>query len=129
MILLVAPGLDGSLSNPDIDAVQPNDPWLARAGLRVLVDKRRADLAIDIPRVSPLFREFAGLGSVCVIHGTRHILNSDARLFVTAVRAAGVTVDDHEGDSLVHVYPLTPTREGREARALIIERVRRALSA
>ncbi len=128
LTLLIAPGVDGSLSNPDIDAVQPSDPWLARDGLRVLIDVWRAELALDDPRVSPLFGDFTGLGPLCLFHGTRDILNPDARLLVAAARAAGVTVDDHEGEGLVHVYPLTPTREGRESRALIVERVREALT-
>lgn len=128
LTLLISPGVDGSLSNPDIDAVQPSDPWLAREGLHVLIEVWRAGLSLHDPRVSPLFGEFTGLGPLCVFHGTRDILNPDARLLVTAARAAGVTVDDHEGDGLVHVYPLTPTREGRQARALIAERVRSALS-
>lgn len=128
LTLLISPGLDGSLSNPLIEAVQPSDPWLARDGLRVFIDDWRGELAIDDPRVSPLFGDFAGLGPICIFHGTRDILNPDARLFVTAARAAGVSVDDHEGDGLVHVYPLTPTREGRVSRALIVERVREALT-
>ncbi|PIE25883.1 MAG: hypothetical protein CSA58_12370, partial [Micrococcales bacterium] len=32
---LISPGLDLSLNNPDIDGVQPHDPWLARDGTRV----------------------------------------------------------------------------------------------
>lgn len=128
LTLLISPGLDGSLSNPLIDEAQPSDPWLARDGLRVFIDEWRGELAIDDYRVSPLFGDFTGLGPICIFHGTRDILNPDARLFVTAARAAGVSVDDHEGDGLVHVYPLTPTREGRDNRALIVERVREALS-
>ncbi len=128
LTLLIAPGLDGRLDNPDIDAAQPSDPWLARPGLRVLIDEWGAELEVEDPRVSPLLGEFAGLGTVCIFHGTRDILSPDARLFVTKARAAGVTVEDHEGEGLVHVYPLTPTTEGREARALIVERVRAALS-
>lgn len=128
LTLLIAPGLDGSLLNPHIAGVESSDPWLAREGLRVFIDEWRGELAIDDPRVSPLFGQFAGLGPVCIFHGTRDILNPDARLLVTAARNAGVSVDDHEGDGLVHVYPLTPTREGKAARALIAERVREALT-
>jgi acetyl esterase/lipase len=128
LTLLISPGLDGSLSNPLIADVEPSDPWLAREGLRVFIDEWRGELAIDDPRVSPLFGDFVGLGPICTFHGTRDILNPDARLLVTAARAAGVSVEDHEGDGLVHVYPLTPTREGRDARTLIVERVREALA-
>jgi acetyl esterase/lipase len=64
-----------------------------------------------------------------VFSGTRDILNPDTRLLVDKAVAAGVDVDYHEEQGLVHVYPLTPTPEGRAARALLIERVRAAQSA
>jgi acetyl esterase/lipase len=121
--ILIAPALDLSMKNPEMDAVQPSDPWLAKPGTRVYIDAWRADLAIDDPRVSPLEGELAGLGPLTVFSGTRDILNPDARLLVEKARAAGVTVDYREGDGLVHVYPLTPTVEGRMARKLIVAQV------
>lgn len=124
--VLIAPGLDLTLNNPEIDLVQPTDPWLARPGLRVLVEYWRGDLPVEDPRVSPLFADLHGLGPLTVFGGTRDILNPDIRLLVDKARAAGVSVDHHEEPGLVHVYPLTPTAEGRAARAAIVDSVRAA---
>ena len=122
--VLISPSLDLSLSNPEIDRVQPSDPWLGREGTRVFIEHWRGSLALSDPRVSPLAADLAGLGPLTVFCGTRDILQPDVRLLVDKARAAGVEVDYHEEPGLLHVYPLTPTAEGRAARALLVERLR-----
>jgi acetyl esterase/lipase len=124
--VLIAPALDLSLSNPEIDRVLPSDPWLGRDGTRVFIEHWRGDLALDHPSVSPLTADLTGLGPLTILCGTRDMLNPDTRLLVERARTAGVDVDYHEQVGLVHVYPLTPTREGAAARALIVERLRAA---
>ena len=122
--VLIAPSLDLTLANPEIDAVQPSDPWLGREGSRVFIEHWRGDLPVTDPRVSPLNADLDGLGPMTVFSGTHDILNPDTRLLVDKARAAGVDVEYHERPGLVHVYPLTPTREGRDARRLVVERLR-----
>ncbi|APB00828.1 alpha/beta hydrolase fold domain-containing protein [Nocardia seriolae] len=126
--VLISPALDLSLSNPDIPAVQPDDPWLGREGGLVLGEHWRGPLPITDPRVSPMFGDFTGLGPLTVFSGTRDILMPDIRIVVGKARAAGVEVDYHEAAGLVHVYPLTPTPEARAARAILIDSLRAALS-
>ena len=124
--ILIAPALDLSFRNPQIEVVQPSDPWLGKPGSQLYIEHWRGELPVDDPLVSPLFGSLAGLGPLTVFSGTRDILNPDARLLVEKVRAAGLELDYHEGDGLVHVYPLTPTPEGRAARALIVQQLRGA---
>jgi acetyl esterase/lipase len=117
--VLISPVLDVSLSNPLIDAVR--DPWLTRVGLREFARRWCGDLPMTDPMVSPLNADLSGLGPLTVFSGTRDILNPDARLLVEKAAAAGMEIDYHEQPGLVHVYPLTPTPEGRAARAIIAE--------
>jgi acetyl esterase/lipase len=124
--VLIAPALDLSFSNPQIEIVQPSDPWLGKSGSQVYIEHWRGELPVTDPLVSPLFGSLAGLGPVTVFSGTRDILNPDARLLVEKARAAGLELDYHEGTGLVHVYPLTPTPEGRAARALIVRQLAEA---
>ena len=65
-----------------------------------------------------------GLGPLTVFSGIRDILQPDIRLLIDKARTAGIDVDYHEQPGLVHVYPLTPTPEGRDALAILIERLR-----
>ena len=124
--VLISPALDLSLTNPEIDVVQPSDPWLGREGTRVFIRHWRGTLALSDPRVSPLAADMTGLGPLTVFSGTRDILHPDIRLLIAKARTAGVDVDYHEQPGLVHVYPLTPTPEGRDAQGIFIERLRAA---
>lgn len=126
LTVLISPAVDPSMKNPQMDAVQPRDPWLAKPGIAVFVDSWRGELSVDDPRVNALEADLGGLGPMLLFSGTRDILNPDARLLAERARAAGVPFEYHEGAGLVHVYPLTPTREGRDARDLIVARLRDA---
>jgi acetyl esterase/lipase len=120
--VLISPVLDVSLTNPLISAVQ--DPWLTRVGLLEFAQRWCGDLPMTDPLVSPLRADLTGLGPLTLFSGTRDILNPDARLLAENAGAAGVDIDYHEKPDLVHVYPLTRTREGRAARATIVDRLR-----
>ncbi|MDP5183045.1 alpha/beta hydrolase [Blastococcus sp. BMG 814] len=119
--VLVSPALDLTLANPEIDLVEPRDPWLARPGTRAAIELWRGELPLTDPLVSPLFGELAGLGPLTVFSGTRDITSPDTRLLVDRARAAGVPVDHHEEEGLVHVHPLLPVPEGRRARRVMAE--------
>ena len=117
--VLISPALDLTLANPEIDLVEPQDPWLARPGTRAAIELWRGDLSIKDPLVSPLFGDLAGLGPLTVFSGTRDITSPDTRLLVSRARAAGVQVYHHEEAGLVHVHALLPVPEGRRARRLM----------
>jgi acetyl esterase/lipase len=125
--VLISPAFDLALDNPEIDRVQPTDPWLSRPGTHVFIAAWRADLALDDPRVSPLFGDFSGLGPLTVLGGTRDICLPDTRLGVAAARDAGVEVDYREEAGQLHVHPLHPSPEGRRARQHIVTVLRSAL--
>lgn len=123
-IVLIHPAVDLSLSNPDIAVVEKTDPVLRAAALRPITQRWAGDLDIKDPRVSPLYGDMGGLAPMTVISGTHDVTNPDTRLLVAKARNAGVQVEYHEGEGLMHPSPALPTREGREARRQII----RALS-
>lgn len=122
--VLIAPALDLSLSNPQIDAVEPHDPWLARPGLRTAIELWRAGLSLADPVLSPLCGELAGLGPITVFSGTRDITHPDSKLLVAKAHAAGVRTRFYEAPGMVHVYPLLPIPEGRLARRKMAELLR-----
>jgi acetyl esterase/lipase len=128
LTILISPGLDATLANPEIARVEPSDPWLGQPGIRVFADLWRGSLGLEDPLISPLRGDLRGLGPIILFTGTRDILNPDARLLSTRARAAGVTLDYHEQAGLVHVYPLLPTAAGRSARELIVERIAATLN-
>ncbi|MCU1513962.1 MAG: alpha/beta hydrolase [Microbacteriaceae bacterium] len=118
-IVLLAPAVDLSFTDPAIAAIAPTDPWLAVPGLRVGAELWRGQLPLDDWRVSPIHGDFIGLGDVTLFTGTRDIINPDAHTLVAALHRAGVAVDFHEKPGLLHNYPVLPIPEARPAQRVI----------
>ena len=122
-LVLLSPWLDLTISNPDVPAVEARDPWLASVGLRVAGESWAAGDDPTQPRLSPLNGPLDGLAPIDVSVGTREICLPDVRLLVQRARQAGVLGDFEECAGAVHVYPLTPTPEGRAAARRIVQRI------
>lgn len=123
-ITLLSPALDLTWKNPQIDAVQPLDPWLGRPGGRFLAQEWRGDDDIEDPVVSPLFGDMTGLGPLTILTGTRDVLNPDANVLRAKAREAGVSVTWHEEDGQLHVYALLPTKAGDQGASNLVESLR-----
>lgn len=128
LTVLISPALDMRMENPEIDDVQPFDPWLVKKGQLLLTEMWIGEHRED-PILNPFLGDPRGAGELVIFSGTRDLLNPDTRLFVDAARAAGAEVTYYEQAGSIHVYPILPTREGREARHTIVEAVRRAVTA
>lgn len=122
LTVLISPPLDLRFNNPEIDARQPDDPWLVKEGQLEVAEMWIGEHGED-PILNPFFGDPRGLNRLIVFSGTRDILNPDTRLFINRLRDAGADVEYHEQPGHLHVYPLLPTPEGREARRSIIEAV------
>ena len=122
-IVLLSPWLDLTLSHPDLPAVEAHDPWLSSVGLRVAGEAWAGGDDPTQPRLSPGNGQLAGLAPIDVYVGTHEIGLPDGRLLIERARAAGVLGHAEVCAGAVHVYPLTPTPEGRAARRLIVQRI------
>lgn len=123
---LISPALDLRFSNPEIDAVQPWDPWLVKKGMLELSERWIGEHGED-PILNPFLGDVRGLGRLVIFSGTRDILNPDTRRFVRRARRGGAHIAFHEQPGHLHVYPLLPTPEGRRARQIMVDAVRDAV--
>lgn len=120
-IVLISPWLDLTLSQPAVQAVAPHDPWLSPAGL---VEMGHAWAGGDDPadrRLSPVNGPLNDLAPVSVFIGTRDIFYPDACRLRDRAAAEGTALDVTVYGGAVHVYPLTPTPEGRAAATRIVK--------
>jgi monoterpene epsilon-lactone hydrolase len=120
---MIAPWLDLTMSNPGIDAIEPTDPWLFRAGLRPIADAWTGGLALDDPRLSPIHGDLENLPPVQILVGTRDITVADCRLLRDRLPAA-TKLTYHEQDGAIHVYPLLPVPEAKAGRRAVVEHIR-----
>lgn len=123
-LTLICPWLDVSLQHPDIATTEPHDPMLATLGLQEAGRLYAGELGVQHPLVSPLHGDLSGLPPILLFAGTRDIAHHDELLFVTKARAAGVKVELVVGEGMVHVWPILPIAEGKQA----LERIERQLA-
>ncbi|WP_237495131.1 alpha/beta hydrolase fold domain-containing protein [Modestobacter sp. L9-4] len=122
-IVLLSPWLDLTLSHSGLPAVEAHDPWLSSVGLRVAGEAWAGGDDPTQPRLSPGNGQLAGLAPIDVYVGTHEIGLPDGRLLIERARAAGVLGHAEVCEGAVHVYPLTPTPEGRAATRRIVQRI------
>lgn len=127
LTVLISPALDMRMENPEIDEVQPFDPWLVKQGQLLLTEIWIGEHRED-PVLNPFLGDARDMGKTIIFSGTRDLLNPDTRLYVARAEESGADLDYYERAGNIHVYPLLPTREGREARRTIVEAVRRAVT-
>lgn len=121
-VSVMAPWLDLSVSNPEIPAVERDDPWLSAAGLHPIAAAWAPGTDLQDPAVSPLFSDLSALPPVAVWIGTRDITLPDCRLLRDRL-APTQPCRYTELEGGVHVYPLLPVPEGRRARDEIADHV------
>ena len=125
-LVLYSPWLDATGKAEGQRAIEPRDRMLAVSGLEACGDMYRGELAVDDPRVSPLFGDLAGLPPMAVFSGTSDILLVDGRRLAERLAAPGMP--DHiyrEYDDMFHVWMLLPIPEAKRARGETVEFIRK----
>ena len=124
-LILISPWLDLTVSNPDLPALEPSDPWLTIVGS---VEAGKVWAGGDDPtgpRLSPLNGTLTGLAPIDVYVGTRELCHPDVLLLEERATRAGAELRLTVCDGAVHVYPLVPAPEGRAAARRIVRTVAR----
>jgi epsilon-lactone hydrolase len=120
-LVLISPWLGSDFSHPEIPAVLRHDPWLMPESLRKIAAVWSGEDNHQDLKVAPVRGEVAGLPRTLLLMGTWDILLFDARLFHERAIRAGVEIDYQELEDALHVYPLLPTPEGKNARKQILD--------
>lgn len=118
-LLLLSPWADATLSQPEQAEIAARDPLLAIPGLIEAGRLYAGSLDVSHPYVSPLYGDFQELAPLTIFAGTRDLLFFDAVELSRKASRAGVRVDLRHRRDLPHNYPMFPTPEGREARAIM----------
>lgn len=117
--ILISPALDLNFTDPLIEQIEPLDPMLALPGIRAAANLWRGDLPLSHPMVSPMFGDLSRLGPITMFSGTHDAAHGDAKRFSQRVKAAGIPLHFESMDKMLHVYPLMPIPEGKQAREVM----------
>ena len=112
-LILISPGVDMTLTNPDIPNYVAVDPMLGIDGVRRLGEVWANGLSTKDPRVSPIYGDLSGLGRVTLTAGTWEILYPDIILFSEKLKQAGVDCNLIIGERMIHCYPICPIPEAK----------------
>ncbi len=120
-IILMSPWVDVTLSNPEIEQYESDDPLLSRA-VRACGEYWAGDTPLTDWKVSPLYGDLSDIKNVTLFVGTREILYPDD------IKLFEYLKDDpsnelHIGKGMNHVYPLYPIPEGRDATKIICDKI------
>ena len=110
-LVLFSPALDVSGSGPDQPALERRDPALSLRMLHEIQPMWLKGLSPTDPRVSPLFANQDDLPPTIIFSGDRDILHSDA----LRLKAINPMVDHRSYPEMMHVWPVSPLPEARQA--------------
>ncbi|WMX13706.1 alpha/beta hydrolase [Aureispira sp. CCB-E] len=115
-LIAISPAFDGSMTNPEIDRVDPYDCMLSKKG--VLSAKRMCQGNLDIkdPMLSPLYGSFKNFPPVDLFMGEYDVLYPDQKLGRAKMEQEGVDLNVTIGKKMPHIWPLLPVmKEGVNA--------------
>ncbi|TJW13273.1 MAG: alpha/beta hydrolase [Mesorhizobium sp.] len=118
--VLISPGLDVSLTNPEIFEAERNDPWLGIAGGLEAIRLYSAGIDPSDWRISPIYGDLSVLPKTLLLTGSRDMLTPDNLVFAQKARAAGVEVEVVYEEGMFHAWPLIDMPEARRARDSIV---------
>lgn len=101
-IILSAPWLDASLTNPDISAIDKDDKMLGVKGLRMAGKIYAGDLPVTDHRISPIQGDFKQLPKVSLFIGTHDLFWADAKKLKTRLAAEKVPFNYYEYPKMFH---------------------------
>ena len=115
-LVLFSPWLDATASGEGQAAIESRDKMLAIAGLKACAERYAGTIALDDPRLSPLFGPLDGLPPIATFAGTHDILLVDAQRLDEKQKKAGRSGDIYrEYDAMFHDWMLFPIPEGERA--------------
>ena len=117
-IVLISPWVDLSGSVPGTLEAAEDDPWLSFPHLAVYAGFWAGSddaAALAAPRVSPLRGDLSGLAPTLMFCGTRDLLKPGCDALFELADTVGWELEYVVAPGLVHVYPLLPIPEARDA--------------
>jgi acetyl esterase/lipase len=118
--VLISPGLDMTLENPQVVEAAARDPWLDIEGGLEAIRHYAPHIDRSDWRISPIKGDLSVLPPTLVLAGGLDLLTVDTVRFAQMARAAGVDMDLVVEPGMVHVWPLIDMPEARKARDRIV---------
>jgi len=121
-LILISPVMDASMSNPEIDRIEKQDPMLSKAGVISAKTMCAGDLALKNEMISPLYGSFKHFPETYIFMAHNDIMYPDEVLAVKKMKDANIKVHLFEGIGMPHIWPLLPVmKEAKQSLNEIIQ--------
>ncbi|WP_436868906.1 alpha/beta hydrolase fold domain-containing protein [Acinetobacter courvalinii] len=114
-LILFSPWLDVSLSDPEVLKLKDKDKMLAIPGAKWAGEKWAGKVAVNNPRVSPLFGSFDNLPPIALFVGSGELLYNDAKRLQKKAIQENLNISFFEYPELFHVWVALPIPEANQA--------------
>lgn len=101
-IILSAPWLDVTMSNPEIANIDKDDKMLGIQGLKMAGKAYAGRFETTDYRVSPIYGEFEGLPKISILIGTHDLFWADAKKLKTKLDKANISMNYFEYPKMFH---------------------------
>ena len=122
-IVLLSPWLDIGLTNPQIEEIDPLDPFLGVRALRQAGAAYAGKSDLKNFLLSPIYGPLQNLAEICLFIGSRDILVADARKLNSIATEQGISINYREYKDMLHVWMLLNLPESKKAQKEIMNLV------
>ena len=124
-IILLSPWLDITLSNPDINNIEPADLFLEKESLQRAGKLFAGNTDTANFLLSPINSSLDGLGNITVFTGSSEILAADARKLKRLAESGGNDLTYYEYEGMMHGWMFLNLPESKETRQQVFKLVQR----
>lgn len=120
-VVLVSPWVDVTNASPGTAQASARDPWLKMSRLRLAGEWWAGDDDPTRPEVSPLYGDLTALPPTLMFCGTLDTMYPQCRDLAARAQEVGCDLTYVEEPDLLHVYPILPVPEARQAFTTTLE--------
>lgn len=109
-IILISPWLDVTNSNPDIECIQPKDPFLKDTeGFRMAGKAYAGNTDPKNYMLSPIYGDWSDLAPISLFIGTHETLFADATKFKKLSEERNISINFYQYPKMFHDFPMVVT--------------------
>ena len=105
-IILISPWLDVTMSDPEVQKIDPLDKVLSIKGLVWAGKVYAGKQSTQDPLISPIYGDTKGLGKISIFIGTHDVLLSDSMRLRKNLEANKIPFNYFEYPKMFHVWPV-----------------------
>ncbi|MEM9075742.1 MAG: alpha/beta hydrolase [Bacteroidota bacterium] len=107
-LVLISPVVDATMSNPEIEEIDIDDPMLSKTGVLSAKIMCAGTTSLKNPAISPIYGSFEKFPTTMLYLAENDITYPDQRRMVKRMLVASVQVKVNIGKEMPHIWPLLP---------------------